>query len=211
MNVAIIANGDVNDYSFARQALSRCGYVIACDGGLRHCHMLGVTPDCIVGDIDSAPPDILAQYHNVPAHRHNEMKDYTDLEAAIAVACDSGAESILVLGGLGGRFDHQLGNIHALAQAVEYGIPAMIIDERTRVQLVNSHCRLHLQDGNLVTLLPLTTSVEGIETEGLQYPLKNEALTIGNARGLSNVIIAESATVTVKHGLLLIVQTRGLC
>jgi len=215
MKAVIIANGDIRDYEFVRQILADFvgyDYVLACDGGLRHCHVLGVVPDHIVGDLDSAPQDILEKYRDVPLLQFSPEKDQTDLELAITFSCDKGADSITILGGLGGRFDHQLANVHVLVQAVERHVKAELRDEHTRIRLINDCCKikLHKQDGALVTLLPFTNAAEGIETEGLQYPLKSERLSIGFARGVSNQIIDEWAAVSLKKGMLLVIQTNEL-
>jgi len=209
MKAVIVANGDINDYVFARQVLSDCigyDYILACDGGLRHCHVLGVVPDYIMGDLDSAPEDILKEYLDVPMLQFSPEKDQTDLELALAFACEKGVKSIVILGGLGGRIDHQLANVHVLAQAVKRGVKAELRDEYTRVRLIDKQCRMHRHEGVLVTLLPLTT-VNGIVTEGLEYPLKDECLSIGFARGVSNKITDEWAAVSIKSGLLLVIQT----
>ena len=208
MKVAIFANGEMCSESFARTVLSNCDYVVACDGGLKYCHRLYVKPNCIVGDIDSADKSLLNKYQDVPVSRFPSEKDQTDLELAIAYACDIGATSIIVLGGLGKRFDHQLANAHVLAQALKRGVIAQLRDQFTCVQLINSHCQLHKSDGSLVSLLPLTTTVDGIVTEGLQYPLRDESLSVGFARGVSNLITKELARVSLKNGMLLVVQTK---
>jgi len=208
MKTIIIANGEIKDYDFARLILADCDYLLACDGGLTHCHKLRVAPDYIIGDLDSAPKDLLDRYQHVPVLRFSCEKDQTDLELAVAFACEKGADDIVILGGLGGRFDHQLANAHVLAQAVERGINAELCDEYTRVRLIKSSCRLHKRDGILVTLVPLTTTVKGVVTEGLQYPLEDESLSIGFARGVSNQIVDEWAVVSIKSGLLFVIQIR---
>ena len=208
MKVFIIANGRQNDYDFAKKALAGATYILACDGGLRHCHNLEIVPDYIIGDMDSADGFLLNEYRNVPILRFLPEKDQTDLELALAHACDLGAKSIVVLGGLGGRLDHQLANIHVLAQAADRDVCAEIWDEHTKVHLIKSCCLLHKNDGILVTLLPLTTTAEGIVTHGLKYPLKDESLKAGYARGVSNEITEEHAKITLKSGLLLAIQIK---
>lgn len=208
MRAIIVANGDLNDRDFYRLVLMDGDYIFACDGGLSHCYRLDIMPHYIVGDMDSVDHGLLDHYPDVPVLRFSNEKDQTDLELAIAHACDMGVDSLVILGGLGGRLDHQLGNVHALSQAVKRNVRAELWDERTRVRLINDYCRLHKGDGILVTLIPLTTTVDGITTEGLKYHLKNESLTVGYARGVSNEILGDWAVVNVKSGLLLVIQTK---
>ena len=212
IKAAIVANGEIGDHDFHKGILEESDYIIACDGGLRHCHILGVVPDCIIGDLDSieelCPPDILEKYPNIPVLQFPAEKDQTDLELALDHACDKGADSIVILCGLGGRFDHQIANAHILAQPLKKGVQAELQDEDAKIMLIDNKCRLHKSDGILVSLLPLTTTVEGVITEGLKFPLKDESLQIGFARGVSNQITKEWADISVKAGLLLVVQTR---
>jgi thiamine pyrophosphokinase len=119
-----------------------------------------------------------------------------------------------VLGGLRGpRLDHELANIALLAHPALVGIEVELLDDRTRVRLITAAREVpittHLvgRTGDLVSLLPLDSAVEGITTAGLLYPLADEPLAVGPARGLSNVRTEPEATVTVRHGRLLVIET----
>lgn len=208
MKAIILANGELCDPDFAKLVLLEGDYIIACDGGLRHCHALGILPNYIIGDLDSVEPWLLNQYPNVPLIQFPIEKDQTDLELALAHACDLGVDTVIVLAGLGGRIDHQLGNVHALAETVTRGIRSEMWDERSRVGLIKDYCRLHTGDGVLVTMLPLTTTVDGVRTIGLKYPLNEETLTVGSSLGVSNQITGAFAEVSLKAGLLIVIQTK---
>jgi thiamine pyrophosphokinase len=61
--------------------------------------------------------------------------------------------------------------------------------------------------GATVSLLPFGGDVEGVTTRALRYPLRDEPLTQGPARGLSNVRTGPDAAVTIRRGRLLIVES----
>ena len=204
---AIVANGEIRDYGFTKKILAECDYVAACDGGLRHCDRMEIRPDCIVGDLDSASEDVLGRYFDVPVLRFPAEKDQTDLEIALEHVCGLNTKNIVILGGFGGRFDHQLANVHVMVQALKQGAYVEMRDKGVKVLAVDKHCRLHRADGDTVTLLPLNSTVSGIVTEGLKYPLKKESLSVGFARGVSNRIEEEWAEVSVCDGVLLVIQT----
>jgi len=203
--IAIVANGEINDYPAAAAKLSAAGTIIACDGGLRHCPPLGIIPDYILGDFDSAPPKLLEQYRRagVPALSFPSEKDETDLELAVAHALALDADTIILIGASGGRADHQLANIHVLAQSGN--IPMEMWDERTSIRLVRDKIILPREEYKTVSLIPLTTEVTGITTQGLKYALNNEVLRIGQTRGVSNEFAADIADVVVGDGMLLVV------
>jgi thiamine pyrophosphokinase len=192
--------------------------VIAADGGARHAAGLEVAIDLWVGDGDSIGAEALAALEaaGVPLERSESAKDESDTELAIAAAIRLGADGIIVVGALGGsRIDHALANIGLLAMPVLAGRPATILDADSRIGLIRapgSHGEpvehpLPGAIGGLVSLLPVGDGVEGVTTRGLAYPLNDEALPAGPARGLSNVRTAPDAAVVVRGGLLLVVET----
>ena len=194
------------------------GLVVAADGGARHAASLGVAIDAWVGDGDSLDADGMAVLlaSGVPMRRASPHKDESDTELAVREAIARGANGIVIVGGLGGtRIDHALANIGLLAMGELGGRPASLLDARTRITLVRAPAPdghpvlrpLPGRIGDLVSLLPLGDGVSGVATSGLTYPLTDEPLPAGPARGLSNVRERPDASVTVGSGLLLIVES----
>jgi len=194
------------------------GLVIAADGGARHAARLRVVIDAWVGDGDSLDAEGLAALlaAGVPMERASPHKDESDTELAIRAALHRGASGVLIVGGLGGtRIDHALANIGLLAMAELAGRPAALIDARSRITVVRApgpdgtpvRRALPGRMGDLVSLLPVGAGVLGVTTTGLAYPLNDEPLPEGPSRGLSNVRTASDAAVTVRVGLLLVVES----
>jgi len=208
MKAAIIANGVIADYAATRRKLRDADYLIACDGGLRHFPLLGLSPHCLIGDFDSAPAPLLAEYQSrgIPVIPFPPEKDETDLALAVAHALSAHPESITILGALGGRMDHTLANFHVLAQTGN--VPTEIWDENTRIQLLRPGAAvpLHREGYATLSLIPLTSQVAGITTQGLKYPLHNETLRAGETRGVSNVFATQTAAVCIQSGLLLAIM-----
>ncbi len=197
---------------------SAVGLVIAADGGARLAGGLGVTIDRWVGDGDSLPEaDIAAlQAAGVPLERTRPDKDESDTELAVAAALRLGADGIIVVGGLGGpRVDHALANIGLLAMPALAERTAVLLDGRSRVTLIRApgpdgaavSRRLPGRPGDTISLLPMGPGVEGVTTKGLVYPLADEPLPPGAARGLSNLRSSPDAVVVLRRGLLLIVES----
>ena len=122
----------------------------------------------------------------------------------------------MIVGALGGaRLDHSLANIGLLALPALAQRPAVLIDARTRVSLVRApgsdggpvDRTLAGRPGDIISLLPVGPGVVGVTTSGLAYPLTDEPLPEGPARGLSNIRAAAVARVTVRAGLLLVVES----
>ncbi len=193
-------------------------FVVAADGGARHAAGLGVALDRWVGDGDSLDTAALAglEAAGVPMERARPDKDETDTELAIRAALALGADGIILLGALGGgRIDHALANIGLLALPALAGRSMVILDAAARITLLEAPNRagddaeatLVGRLGDVVSLLPHGAQVTGVTTTGLVYPLHDEPLPAGTPRGMSNVIAAAGATVRIRAGRLLIVET----
>ena len=221
MDALILADGEAP----ARLELDRAwpgwdaevGLVIAADGGARHADRLGVSIDVWVGDGDSLDADAMAALEagGLRLERASPHKDESDTELAVRAALRRGVTGVLIVGGLGGaRIDHALANIGLLAMADLVGRRAALIDARSRITLLRApgpdgavRRELAGRTGDLVSLLPLGPGLEGVTTSGLAYPLQDEPLPEGPTRGLSNIRTAADASVTVRSGLLLIVES----
>jgi thiamine pyrophosphokinase len=222
MKAIVLADGDAPDRAALDAAwpgwAEGAGVVIAADGGARHADGLGLAIDTWVGDGDSIAPDALGALgaSGVTIRRAATAKDESDTELAVLEALAHGPDEVVILGALGGvRFDHTLANVGLLAMPQLAGRRAALLDARTRVRLITAPdgagraVRLAVPGrvDDLVSLLPYGEGVIGVTTEGLAYPLADEPLPPGPARGLSNVRTTPEAAVTVRSGRLLVIET----
>jgi thiamine pyrophosphokinase len=193
--------------------------VVAADGGLRHAAAFGFHVDRWVGDGDStsqADLDAVAAAGAV-IDRVAVDKDESDTELALRAAVAAGPDEVTILGALGGvRTDHALANIGLLQHQALEGRRARMYDEHgARLTLLvgpdhlglAGRAELHGRLGDLVSILPIGETAYEVSTEGLRFPLDDEPLVIGRARGLSNVRIAQLARVSVASGRLLLIET----
>ena len=221
MQAIVLADGDPGSRGALDAAwpgwLEPHALVLAADGGARHADPLGLRVDRWVGDgdsLDAASLDALRSA-GVDIELVAAAKDESDTELAVRSAVDAGADRLVILGALGGpRLDHALANIGLLALPRLVGISACLLHPTARVRLVSGpgarggpvRCDLSGAVGGLVSLLPQGDGVAGVTTHGLAYPLTDEPLPAGPARGLSNVRVAPDASLTIRSGRLLIVE-----
>ena len=207
MQAVIFANGIIDD---AGSVFSGNDLIIAADGGLHHCRSLGITPDVVIGDMDSLAGDDIKglQIAGVEIIRYPAKKDQTDLELALKLAVDRGADEIVVFGAMGGRWDMSIANILLPAEQNLSNATIRIIDGRHEIMLLRAgkEITFHGGKGDILSLIPLGRDTLGITAIGLEYPLKDDMLKLGSSRGISNVFIENSATVFLKQGLLLCVH-----
>jgi len=182
--------------------------VIAADGGVDRARALGLHVDLAIGDFDSVTAEGLASAKATGARveRHPAAKDATDLELALDAAIALAPARILVVGSDGGRLDHLLGSLLLLSGERYAGAEVDAVLGATSIAVVRGMRRLAGTPGDLVSLLPLHGDAEGVTTEGLDYPLRNETLPAGTTRGVSNVFTGSRASVAVERGCVIAVQ-----
>jgi thiamine pyrophosphokinase len=212
LRVLIVANGEITSWErfpFEADAFNK---VIAVDGGYHHCQTLGLNTDIVIGDLDSLHERDLEklQHSGTQLLSFPAEKDEIDLELALIHAVEIGAEEIVVLGGLGGRFDMSLANLSLLAHPELSEVLITFWHNQQKIWLVQPPMtEIKGNIGDTLSLIPFGGEVRGIQTTNLAYPLQDESLPFGPARGVSNVFTADIASISLESGMLLAVWTRG--
>jgi thiamine pyrophosphokinase len=222
LHALVVADGDVPPRADLDAAWpgwdDGAAVVIAADGGYARARHLELAPGILLGDLDSIDPALAAtaEADGVEIRRASPDKDESDTELALLAAIERGATRITVLGAFGGpRLDHALANVWLLAHPALAGVEVVLLDGGSRVRLLTGrHGALAAVAhslpgpvGAVVTLLPYAGDVLGITTHGFRYPLQDEPLRTGPARGLSNVRTAPDASVAIGAGRLLVVES----
>lgn len=214
----IIAGGELNQefascYIRVHYPDGRPELMIVADRGLQWAEEMNLRPDIILGDYDSVPPEILEKYQGdrqIINMQYPAEKDYTDSHLAVITAMEQEATEICILGATGSRMDHMLTNLGLLYLCLQAGIPAELVNATNRIRLIRDTVTLRkdTQFGTYVSLLPYTERVTGITLTGFQYPLQDAELSLGLSRGVSNEIVAETATIQIRSGALFVIESR---
>lgn len=179
-------------------------FVICADGGYETALKLGLVPDLVVGDFDSAqkrPPASLRTLV-LPVE-----KDVTDTMFAALKGLAKGLRDFVLLGCLGGpRFDHSLASIETLLYLRDHGAWGFLADERTKVFLLREEkLRITKLKGATVSVFPYGCPTCTVSYTGLQYPLTRGSLTVGGLlMGVSNSIVSDDAEIKVHSGTALV-------
>ncbi|KAJ0512785.1 putative thiamine diphosphokinase [Helianthus annuus] len=136
-------------------------------------------PDVIKGDMDSIRPDVLNFYRNLMC--------------------------ILVAGALGGRFDHEMGNVNTLCRFSTTRI--VLLSNDCLIQLLPStrHHEIHVLssvEGPHCGLIPIGTPSGSSTTTGLEWNLDNMEMRFGGLVSTSNIVKGETVTVRSDSDLL---------
>lgn len=208
MKILVVSGGNVD----VEIPLKFYDKIIAVDKGLESLYDQNIRPDYIVGDFDSVDKNIIDFYrkNGVKIESYNPEKDYTDTELGIDCALKLNPDSIRIIGGIGTRIDHTLANIHILTKCLEKNIKCDIVDCHNKIYLVDKSVTINKSDayGKFLSIIPLTSQVKGITLKGFKYPLDNYDLSFGKSLGISNEIVQSSATIEIKNGILIVIESK---
>ncbi len=214
MRAVILTGGDCfPDRLSADERPVRGDLVIAADAGLRVANALGVTPQILLGDFDSlGDPEGLGLPSSVEILRVPAEKDDTDTQLAASVALSRGADSILFVGGFGGRLDHALANLALLEDLARRRVPAQMVNGAARARFLPSGSVTIPRDPRFrfLSVFPADRSAAGVTLEGCKYPLLNATVRRRSAGfTTSNEITQPFARVCVRSGGIWIVEWEG--
>lgn len=183
-------------------------YVIAADRGFDSLMAYGVRPDLAVGDFDS-----LGHWPNHPNVIHLPAeKDDTDMVYALRQGLELGYRRFILLGGVGGRLEHTLGNLQLLDWLASQDGQGFLVGEKTAATCVRDGKRITFPASmtGFLSVLCNSGTAEGVDLTGLKYPLDKHTLTSRFPLGLSNQFLGQEATVSVETGsLLLLWEDKG--
>ena len=208
--IVIFANGVLPDLDKARGLLHGDETVICADGGTRHALALGLIPAMVIGDRDSLSDEDRRRVSDakVVVVPYSHDKDQTDLELALQYALSMSPAAILIVGGLGRRLDHTLGNLALLTDPRLDQIDCRLDDGVEEAWFCRGVCEIRGAAGDLVSLIPWGMPATGVHTLGLRWPLADGILRPEKTLGISNEMLGESATVRLETGSLLVVHRR---
>ncbi len=204
MKRALIITARVDRLSRLQIDFADYDTIICADGGLLIAEQLNLVPDILIGDYDSAKQPAREDVIKLPME-----KDMTDSEAAVDLAVSLGHEEITLLGGLGGRFDHTMGNIGILAKYCGRLHHLAIADGQNYVFMLSpGSVRIPRSSFPYLGLISYGDAVCGITLRGVKYPLTDFTLSNATTLGVSNEITEEEASVSFTGGRLLLVLSR---
>lgn len=190
----------------AQELAESADYIIAADGGQNRAREFGLQPDCVIGDFDSTTlnEDFDCLYITYPAE-----KDLTDTEAALTHALEKGCRNVILLGGMGGRLDHTMGNIGLLDKYYSAFDRMEFIDGKNKMELLKDSGRTLKRDARYkyFGLVSLNAEASGIDIRGAKYELTGASLERASTLGVSNEFSEDTVEIYVREGTLLIVRS----
>ena len=202
MTGIVITGGDQPPYEIVKTLIFRAGYIVAADSGLDYCRTHSIVPDYIIGDMDSlGNKNILKDYSESMIERHPIDKDYTDTELGLLHLYNKKLDSIILIGGGGGRADHFLA-IYALFHRTRR--PDYWLTHNSLFSLVEGESEFAALEGDEVSLFPLSGTCR-MKSKGLFWPLDELVWHTGDF-GISNRVVQSPFSIRMEKGELLMIQ-----
>ena len=197
----IIGSACIKNYSKIRSYFKEDDYFVFCDAGLKHKTELCVTPNYIVGDFDS---------FEMPKNAENTLvlptvKDDTDTFAAIKLMLQKGFKDFLLVGVIGERLDHTLGNISILVYLKNNNANGIIVDDYSEIFLCDKNVSILKQSCSYFSVISLSDSLCGVSITGAKYPLQNATISNSFQYAVSNEPI-DDTEISVDKGEALIIK-----
>ena len=208
----IISGGEFEALSeFVRPVdITQYDLIIACDRGVLYASKMGIRPDLIIGDFDSLNCDPADIFPGVNIKRYPVMKDDTDTMLAIKHALSKDYKDITLVCALGGRCDHFIANIESLHYiALNGGKGHILSKNESLMTLTEDEKKLSLKgrEGFCFSLFSLTDHCDGLTIKDALYNAENITLKSSFPLGHGNHFTDKPALISIKSGILLIVES----
>ena len=196
----LIGNGETVSPRLLKQLAAQADYVLAADGGADKALQCGVTPNGVIGDLDS----VSARTKKQLASRilHVPTQDNTDLEKALLWLNKNRFTHVTLVGFVGDRWDFAIGNLLALTRFARK-LQICVAGNKWRIFPLVRGAEFACKKNKRVSIIPVKTCT-GVTLTGLKYPLKNARLLPGTTQTLSNQTTATRFKVSFTHGTLLV-------
>ena len=198
----IVGGADINNYEYIKSCLRNDDFIVFCDSGLKHLDALQVRPGLIVGDFDSHDnPHLDVETIVLPCE-----KDDTDTVFAVKEAIKRGFDDFLLIGVVGARLDHTLGNVSSLLYLDSLGKKGYIIDDYSEMEIVSNKPAYIENSFSFFSLLNISGTAKRVTIKNAKYPLNDGEISCEYQYGISNEVVGEIAEISIREGKLLLIK-----
>ncbi|MEG2669684.1 MAG: thiamine diphosphokinase [Oscillospiraceae bacterium] len=204
MKAYIFCSATINNYEYLKKIDFSKALVVCADGGYEHAKTLGLVPNAIIGDSDSYLNEIPKE---IEFYKYPKDKDFTDTNLCIDYVIKKDCRDITLIGGIGGRLDHEFSHFCFMKYALEREAKLKIIDEKNEVWMEKSDFNIIKNEKKYVSFFPYGGSVNELCISGLKYEVSNMTLECGSVQASSNEFLdKEAAHISFKSGTLLVMR-----
>ncbi len=178
--------------------------LICADGGANQLKKINLTPDYIIGDLDSISDSTLKFYKGKSKIIKLKRQNDTDVEKCLKFAIKNGFGEAVLLGVTGNQLDHTFCNLGIVIKFFKQ-IKLKLIAEKSLLIPYSGIVELKTSPGEIISLYGFNKKTK-ITSTGLKYPLKNAALPFGEKESTSNIALSNKVLLKIKDGLIFVIR-----
>jgi len=204
----IIAGGKPLEGDFIRHLPNGVDKIICVDSGAEIARRADLTPNSIIGDMDSISEGTLAYFKRMELMEVivDREQETTDLEKALVLAIDQGATKIIMACATGNRMDQFLHNIGLMSKFHDQA-DIILIDDYDVAVLKKESFTEKCIPGERISLIPWNGKVTEVYTSGLKYEIAKRDLETGIMESISNEVSGDNFTVKFKSGIIILIRS----
>ncbi len=206
LGAVLVANGELRWTPELTALAAAAPALLAADGGADHLARVGIPPTAVVGDLDSISAATRA-WVGEDRLVHLPDQDRTDLEKAMVYAFDELAvPGLTVLGALGGRPDHELGNLGLLARMAR-GLELLYLSGDGVMLAVEGVLKLPAEAGETWSFWTFDPAVR-VTLRGVEWPVEGADLSAAARPSVSNRASGDRVVVESVGGAVVVFRQR---
>lgn len=209
MQTLIFLNGKLPDLRIINKFIKKNSYIISADGGTNNLKRMNITPDIIIGDMDSIFKNTLSHFlrSNVKIEKIDEQES-TDFEKCLRYCVDRKFRDIIVFGSTSMRPDHTLNNYSVLKKFCN-SLEIRLMTDEFEIVFIKKKIEFSYKPNETISLMALPFA-ESVTSSGLMYELNGDNLEFGVREGTLNKSVSNQITISFTNGHLLLFKKHFL-
>jgi|WetSurMetagenome_2_1015567.scaffolds.fasta_scaffold98206_2 thiamine pyrophosphokinase len=194
IDAIILLNGKI-PFKILSKYYKKNIYLICADGASNDLKEHKITPNIIIGDLDSSKKKTLNYFRKKGVEIIKIVdQETTDFEKSLMYSIENNFKNILIFGASSKRQDHTLNNYSVLKRYYK-ALNLKIIDSKFEIFFIDKSVSFEYPKKKSISIMPMPIA-KCITTKGLKYKLENEDLEFGIREGSLNV--SESSNITIE-------------
>ena len=182
--------------------------LICADGGANSAMNLKLTPDFIIGDLDSISSEAIKKFRSTSKIIKIKRQNDTDVEKCLKYAINNNYDEALLVGVIGNRLDHTFCNLGIVLKFFNK-IKISLIAEDSFLKPYSGTIKLKTKPEEIVSVYGIDSKTK-ISSKGLKYPLKNVSLPFGKKESTSNVATGNEVELKITGGIIFVIRDVNL-
>ena len=200
MKCVIVSGAPETDLEYMKEYIDN-SYIICADSGYKKCRKLGITPNLIIGDFDSADkPDM-----NCEVIALDVRKDDTDTFSCVKAAVRKGFDELVIIGGIGSRLDHTYSNILCVNYCFENNVKCTLVNSNNMLSIISGNNIIEKNGYKYFSVFPLFGECRGLTIENAEYNLNDVNILPSEQYTQSNEFAGNSVRINIREGKILLI------